>query len=53
MGALAELDAGTHEYLSGAADSVIRCRLYGHAWDPTHDGYIVVGRGRDRVLRRR
>jgi hypothetical protein len=50
MGALAEIDPSTRAYLSGATDSIIRCRLFGHAWDPTHDGYIVEGRGRDRVF---
>lgn len=50
MGALAEIDQSTRAYLSGATDSIIRCRLFGHAWDPTHDGYIVDGRGRDKVF---
>lgn len=49
MSAPAEFDAETREYLSRTTDAVIRCRLYGHAWDPMHDGYIVEGRGRERV----
>lgn len=49
MAAASDLDAGTRAYLKQASDEVIRCRLYGHAWDPLHDGYIVEGRGPDRV----
>lgn len=44
-----DLDKGTRAYLRQASDEVIRCRLYGHAWDPLHDGYIVDGQGKDRV----
>lgn len=50
MGALADIDQSTRAYLSGATDSIIRCRLFRHAWNPTNDGFIVEGRGPDRVF---
>lgn len=49
MAAASDLDAGTRAYLRQVSEAVIRCRLLGHAWDPTHDGFIVDGHGKDRV----
>lgn len=49
MMAQVDLDTAAREYLNQASEVIIRCRLFGHAWDPTHDGYIVDGRGRERV----
>ncbi|GAB3451166.1 hypothetical protein GCM10027436_48580 [Actinophytocola sediminis] len=49
MAAVSDLDADIRAYLRRASDAVVRCRLLGHAWDPTHDGFIVDGQGKDRV----
>jgi hypothetical protein len=53
MAAASDLDAGVREYLSQASDEVIDCRALGHGWKRTHDGYIVEGRGPDRVYTQR
>ncbi|GAB3432468.1 hypothetical protein GCM10027436_07470 [Actinophytocola sediminis] len=49
MAAASDLDAGIRAYLRRAPDAVVRCRLLGHAWDPTHDGFIADGQGKDQV----
>lgn len=39
------LDREVLEYLKNAPAEFLKCRVRGHDWDPTHDGYIVQAEG--------
>lgn len=39
------LDREILDYLKNAPPEFLKCRVRGHDWDPTHDGYIVQEEG--------
>ncbi|MBB5154939.1 hypothetical protein [Saccharopolyspora phatthalungensis] len=46
MATASAMDAEVRAYLEAAPPEVLRCRRWNHAWDPTHDGFLVRNKGR-------